>query len=217
MRRDRYRFAPDFDRLEAIKLLSTTPGYTPTDFRDAYNLYVTAFKTNGTWVAALGTGQTIAIVDAFHDPYLASDLAKFDATYQLPAASLSQVDLAGASTNDGWAEEEALDVEWAHVAAPAAKLIVVEAASDNLSDLMAAVNTARNIAGVSVVSMSWGSNEFSGETSYDSYFTTPAGHTPITFVAATGDSSAYSGAEWPSSSPDVLAVGGTTRNLSAGA
>ena len=98
-----------------------------------------------------------------------------------------------------------------------ARLIVVEAASDSIPNLMAAVNVARNIAGVSVVSMSWGGSEFSSESIYDSFFTTPAGHTPITFVAATGDSSAYSGAEWPASAPGVLAVGGTTLTLSSGA
>src|SRR5262249_1669222 len=65
-------------------------------------------------------------------------------------------------------------------------------------------------AGVSVVSMSWGSSEFPGETAYDSDFTTPAGHTPITFLAASGDQSAYAGAQWPASSPNVVAVGGTT-------
>ena len=117
MRRTRRPFVPQLDRLEEIKLLATVSGYTPTDFRDAYNLYMTYFKTNGTWVAADGTGQTIAIVNAFHDPNLAADLAKFDATYKLPVATLTQVNLAGASSDDGWAEEEALDVEWAHVAA----------------------------------------------------------------------------------------------------
>jgi subtilase family serine protease len=216
MRRSRRPFVPQLDRLEEIKLLATVSGYTPTDFRDAYNLNVTYFNTSGTWVAALGTGQTIAIVDAYHDPNLASDLAKFDSTFKLPVASLTQVNLAGTASDDGWAEEEALDVEWAHVAAAGAKLIVVEAASDSITDLMNAVNVARNIAGVSVVSMSWGGSEFSGQSAYDSYFTTPAGHTPITFVAATGDSSAFAGAEWPASSPNVLAVGGTTLRLSSG-
>ena len=31
--------------------------------------------------------------------------------------------------------------------------------------------------------MSWGGAEFSGETSYDSYFTTPSGHIGVTFLA----------------------------------
>ena len=72
---------------------------------------------------------------------------------------------------------------------------------------MAAVKAASGTAGVSVVSMSWGVNEFSGETAYDSAFTTPG----ITYLAASGDSA---GVEYPAASPDVVAVGGTTLTLS---
>jgi hypothetical protein len=202
-------FRPRFDRLDDRWLpAASVAGLTSAQLALAYG-----FNS----VGANGAGQTIAIVDAFHDPNLSSDLATFDQANNLPgqtaaqvAGLLTQVNQAGGQTNDGWAGEEALDVEWAHAAAPGAKIVVVEAASASLNDLMAAVNTARNIPGVSVVSMSWGGSEFAGETSYDSYFTTPAGHTPITFVAASGDSGAYGGAEWPASSPNVVAVGGTT-------
>jgi hypothetical protein len=63
--------------------------------------------------------------------------------------------------------------------------------------------------------MSWGGSEFPGETSYDSTFTTPTGHTPITFVAASGDSGAWYGSSWPASSPNVVAIGGTSLFTSA--
>ena len=49
--------------------------------------------------------------------------------------------------------------------------------------------------------MSWGSNEFAGQTSLDAYFTTPAGHGGITFIAASGDEGAAGGAEWPARAP----------------
>jgi subtilase family serine protease len=91
----------------------------------------------------------------------------------------------------------------------------VDAASSSLTNLLSAVNYARNISTVSVVSMSWGSGEFYGETSYDNYFTTPAGHIGITFVAASGDEGASGGPEWPAVSPDVLSVGGTTLTLTS--
>ena len=103
-----------------------------------------------------------------------------------------------------------LDVEWAHALAPGAQILVVEAKSSSIADLMSAVNVARNTPGVSIVSMSWGGSEFRGETGQDAFFTTPIGHTGITFLAATGDDSASSGAQWPASSPGVVAVGGTT-------
>ena len=80
---------------------------------------------------------------------------------------------------------------------------------------MYAVDFARHLPGVSVVSMSWGSGEFGSEKAYDSIFTTPAGHNGVTFVAASGDSGAYSGAQWPASSPNVVAVGGTSLYVNA--
>ena len=89
---------------------------------------------------------------------------------------------------------------------------MVEAAPANsdqlaIQNLMAAVKVASGTAGVSVVSMSWGVSEFSGETAYDADFTTPG----ITYVAASGDSG---GVEYPAASPNVVAVGGTTLTLS---
>ncbi len=61
--------------------------------------------------------------------------------------------------------------------------------------------------------MSWGFNEISFESSFDVHLTTPAGHEGITFIASSGDNGAKVGAEYPSSSADVLAVGGTTLKL----
>ena len=69
-----------------------------------------------------------------------------------------------------------------------AKILLVEAASSSLSDLLTAVNYARSVSGVVAVSMSWGGSDFSGEGNYDSYFTTPSGHTGVTFLASSGDS-----------------------------
>src|SRR5205807_5625583 len=117
-------------------------------------------------------------------------LNTFSQAYGLATANFTKVNLAGKKTDAGWAGEIALDVEWAHAIAPKAKIVLVEAASDSLSDLLKAVDVARSYAGVSVVSLSWGSSEFRGETSFDSHFTTPTGHTPVAFVAAAGDNSA---------------------------
>jgi subtilase family serine protease len=201
--------------LESLDHRCLPSGLTPSQVTSAYGLNAIAFKVNGTSIQGNGAGQLIAIIDAYHDPYLASDLAYFDATYHLPAALMAQINLAGSTTNSGWAEEEALDVEWAHAIAPGAGIIVVEARSSSIQDLIAAVNVAKSIPLVSVVSMSWGGSEGQSETSYDSVFTTPAGHTGITFVAASGDSGASGGAEYPSSSPNVLSVGGTTLSVSS--
>ena len=129
-------------------------------------------------------------------------------------------DYPAVSGSSGWAVEESLDVEWAHAIAPAANIILVEANSTSFSDMVGstsgsggAVQNARTWAGVSVISMSFGTSEGSGETAYDTYFTTPAGHTGITFLAATGDSGAPG--YYPAYSPNVLAVGETTLSTDA--
>ncbi len=108
----------------------------------------------------------------------------------------------------GWALEISLDVQWAHAIAPNAKILLVEARSASVADLLAAVNYAKNRADVVAVSMSWGGAEFLGQSVYNSYFTSNHG---VVFFAATGDSGA--GVIWPSTISSVVAVGGTTLAL----
>jgi subtilase family serine protease len=197
--------------------------YTPAQVRAAYGFSSLPYD---------GTGQTIAIVAVSDDPYIASDLSMFDRAFGLPGqtpASVSQfftkVNEYGQAANYPpanalWDAEIALDVEWTHAIAPGAHILLVEAAPTSGYDLLNALNTARTTPGVSVVSMSWGTTEFSTETYFDSLFTTPAGHLGgngqpggITFVAAAGDSGAWNGPDWPSVSPNVLAVGGTNLSI----
>ena len=183
--------------------------YSPAQIRHAYGFDQVSWN---------GAGQTIAIVDAYDDPSVATDLHKFDQQFGLADPKLTVAKMTsggrGPAYNSGWAIEMALDVEWAHAVAPGANILLVEAVSASLNDLLAAVNYARNQASVSVVSMSWGAGEFNGEGSYDSYFTTPSGHGGVTFVASSGDNGAP--ASWPSISSNVLSVGGTTLSLGAG-
>ena len=188
----------------------TPAGLSPAQVKTAYGVNQVAF--NGT-VTGNGAGQTIAIVDAYYDPSIASDLAKFDAQFGLAAPpSFTQYVQSGLqSDNAAWALETSLDVEWAHAIAPAASIDLIEALRTRPTSSARSVY-ASGLPGVSVVSMSFGTSEFAGQTAYDSVFTTPAGHNGITFVASSGDSSTV---EYPSSSPNVLAVGGTTLNVSS--
>ena len=189
---------------------ATSVSYTPSQIQSAYGFNKLSND---------GTGQTIAIVDAYDDPTIQTDLQNFDTTFGLtnpPSLKVmsqtgSTTSLPGTDSTKGWEVEESLDVEWAHALAPGAKIVLVEANSASDADLFAAVTTAANLAGVSVVSMSFGGGEFSSEASYDSVFTTPAGHQGVTFVASTGDNGAPGG--FPAYSSNVLAVGGTTLSV----
>jgi len=202
------------------QVVSGPTGYTPQQIQSAYGINQITFS--GGNVTGNGAGQTIAIVDAYNDPNIQANLNMFDSQFGLPATTVTRVNEYGGTSlpasdpTGGWELEESLDVEWAHAVAPKANIVLVEASSDSLSALFSAVNSARYLKNVSVVSMSWGTTEFWGESNYDSLFTTPAGHTGETFVAASGDSGAWSGPMYPSVSPNVLAVGGTTLTLGAG-
>src|SRR5581483_4135029 len=77
--------APQVEELESRLLLDAAPmGYTPAQIRHAYALDQIGFLTTngapdaGKYNAAAGLGQTIAIVDAYADPNIASDLHQFD-------------------------------------------------------------------------------------------------------------------------------------------
>jgi kumamolisin len=91
---------------------------------------------------------------------------------------------------------------------------LVEAASESLSDLMAAEALAGTLVQTGFggqVSNSWGLSEFSGEAANDGTFNA----SKVVYFAASGD---RPGTLWPAVSPNVIAVGGTTisRNRSTG-
>ena len=187
-------------------------GLTPDATRAYYGFDQVSFGG----AAADGSGQTIAIVTARNGPNIVSDLAQFDQTFSLPAPpNFHVVNQTGGTKlpkkDKGWASEAALDVEWAHAIAPGASILLVEAKSDSMSNFITAIDYARHAPGVTVVSVSASADEWKTEATIDSLFTTPPGHPGVTFVFATGDDGGI--AEYPSSSPNVLSVGGTTLHL----
>jgi hypothetical protein len=183
--------------------VKTPTGLSPSTIKSVYG-YSTSTEA--------GAGQTVAIVDAYNDPDAASNLETFSRQYGLPAASFTQVNQEGGSslpaTESGWDLEISLDIEWAHAIAPAAHILLVEARTASLANLLAAESYAAKHAGY--VSNSWGASEFSGETSDDSYFTAPG----VSYFAAAGDEGGA--VIWPSASPEVTSVGGTSLTLTSG-
>ena len=93
--------------------------------------------------AAPATKQTVAIVDAYDDPDIESDLGKFDTYYSLPACTeadgcFEKVGQTGSKTSlpaadtTGWSVEIALDVEMAHSTCRQCKILLVETDSSRL-------------------------------------------------------------------------------------
>jgi subtilase family serine protease len=184
---------------------STTPASgakTPAQLKSAYNL-------NGT----SSGGRTVAIVDAYGYPNLASDLATYRSYFGLPACTtasgcLKVRDQSGGTnlprTDVGWAGEQALDVDAVSAICPDCKILVVQAKSASIADLGTAVNTASKQAGVVAISNSYGGGDLSDATYGANY-----NHPGIAVTASTGDDG-YQGGSFPASSSYVTAVGGTT-------
>jgi hypothetical protein len=182
-------------------------GFTPQDIQSAYGI-----------PSLVVPSATVAIVDAFDDPNIESDLAVYRSTFNLPACTsatgcFTKVGQSGSTTalpptdTTGWSTEMALDVDMVSAACPQCKILLVEANSAQATDLAASVNTAVSL-GANAVSCSFSYPEWSGQTALDADFTHPG----VGIFVSTGDG-AYPGhgpIGYPSSSPSVTAVGGTT-------
>jgi subtilase family serine protease len=177
--------------------------FTPASLHIAYNLPNTAHGT-----------PTVAIVDAYSNPKLASDLALYRSHWGLPACATSNgclkiVNQSGGITqpagNVSWGAEESLDVDMVSAICQNCHILVVEANSSSDADLGSAVNEAVKL-GAIAVSNSYGGSEFSGESSLCSSYQ----HNYVAIAASTGDGGP--GAAFPSICPYVTSVGGTTLN-----
>jgi kumamolisin len=191
--------------------VGTAPaGETPASIASVYNL------------SNLQGAEVIVIVDAFDYPTALNDFNVFSRQFGLPEEpstdaldpnnQVFQVIYASGSKprgNCGWAQEAALDIEWAHAMAPRAKIVLVEAATNRFSNLFEAVDAGSALPNAREVSMSWGGSEFSSETDYDSHFTQPG----IVYFAASGDTGGAT--IYPGVSPNVVSAGGTRINRDA--
>ncbi len=193
--------------------VTTAPaGYGPTQFRGAYGL-----------PNAASTPQTIAIVDAYDDPAIASDLNTYSSQFGLPLCNSSnpcfqKVNQKGSAAgpfpkaNAGWSLEIALDVEVAHAICPNCKVLLVEANSNSLSNLAAAVSTAAKL-GATEISNSYGGSEFSTE--LDATYAAPYNQPGVAVTVSSGDNG-YGSFGFPAALSSVITVGGTTLTVGPG-
>jgi subtilase family serine protease len=201
---------------------NTQPGptfETPASIACVYHLVpqVSGCPISGTTTNPTGGSGAIALVAAYDYPTAANDLAVFSSRFGLPPANLTVVYATGTKPppdpfSGQWDAEQALDIEWAHAMAPKAKIYLVQAASQSLSDLLTAEQVASTLvaaAGGGEVSNSWGYPEQSSYTFDDSYFSTPG----VVYFASSGDA-AFS-LIYPSVSPSVIAAGGTSLQRNA--
>lgn len=198
--------------------------YTPQELQGAYNV-----------TGPEGKNVTVVILDAYGDPEIRQDVAAFDRMFNLPPVNLTITPvgpyhpLLGLFT--GWYEEVALDVEAVHSMAPYAKIDLVVASNAGPALYQAIDYIVSEDLG-QVVDMSFGLPEnlitatgfyyyYQGQPQInypwvDYYFALGASE-GISFFAASGDEGAYGGTptyyggvSFPSTSPFVTSVGGTS-------
>ena len=194
-----------------------------------------------------GRGRTIVIVDSFGSPTIQDDLKTFDQTFGLPDPPSFQVlqpagavpdfpqDPFGVSDRLGWAGETTLDVEWTHVMAPAASIVLVETPASETEgvqgfpEIVQAENFVIDHGIADVISQSFGATEQTFPNTdairdLRSAVVNARRH-HVTMLASSGDDGAgalksdlsccfpFRAVIWPSSDPLVTSTGGTQLNL----
>jgi trimeric autotransporter adhesin len=213
-------------------------GYSPQQLQEAYGVNQITFGSVkatgvGETIALIDAYNDPSFADTGTSGYVGSALYNFDKQFGLPDPPSFTIynenggttDLPGADVVGGWGIEESLDIEWAHAMAPDANIDVVVCASPNFSDLLLGAETAATTLGAAVVSMSFGADlehldSGSYEQTLDDRYLAPAlaANPNVTFLASTGDNGADASKAgkngpaplYPSVSPLVVAVGGTT-------
>lgn len=218
---------PDGRRADP-NVLGNSGAYDPMYLESAYDDPAYAFGAGGAYgTSSAGSGQLVAIVDAYDASSVTSDLAYYRNYFGLPACPLTAMPPAGSkitpgagcsfykvnqngvegsypSPNSGWAQEISLDVDMVSAMCPNCSILLVEANSNSMANLGASVNKAVAL-GATVVSNSYGGSEYSSETSdASSYYSHPG----VAVVASSGDNG-Y-GVEFPAAAGTVTSVGGTS-------
>jgi len=179
-------------------------GYNPPDLQSAYKLPS----------STAGSGQTVAIVDAYDDPNAESDLGVYRSQFGLSVCTTAngcfrKVNQSGGTSypraNGGWAQEISLDLDMVSAICPNCHILLVEASSNSFANLSAAVDEAATLK-ANEISNSYGGSEYSSEVSDQSHYNHPG----IAITVSSGDSG-Y-GVQFPAASQYVTAVGGTTLN-----
>jgi subtilase family serine protease len=186
---------------QSLRAAAAAPsGLSPANLQSAYKLPS----------STAGSGQTVAIVDAYNDPTAEADLGVYRSQYGLSSCTTAngcfkKVNQTGGTsypaTDGGWAQEISLDLDMVSAVCPKCKIVLVEATSSSFANLGTAENTAASLA--NVISNSYGGSD-AADSTYGHYYNHPG----KAITVSSGD--AGYGVEYPASSHYVTAVGGTS-------
>ena len=213
-----YAFPAGFGSAGLSSVSWTVKGYTPDQIKGAYG--ISGYD---------GTGQTVAIIDAYASPTILQDVNQWSKNRDLPTmnpSQLVQVVPPGVYKRpqnprqdpQGWYGEETLDVEAVHGMAPGAKIVFV-GAPNNYQDLDAALNHVVDEGLAQIVTNSYGNNTELLPRGFIKPFEDTLIQAAVEGIGVyfssgdNGDESSTEGyvtVDWPASSPWVTAVGGTS-------
>ncbi len=220
------------DIIVPLQTAGNTRAYNPSEIQGAYN--ATGLISAG----YTGTGVTIAIVDAYGDPFIQQELNAFDAQFGLPNQNINVVCVDGPCNytegiTTGWNTEIALDVEWSHAMAPGAKIVLYIGSTSCATTLRCGPSRCKQPCDFNHLH-EWGSPEndiaesgavapiFGENYPWIDQIFQQAAAEGITSFSSTGDQGAlfqgppenqvspYGAVNYPSSDPYVVAVGGTS-------
>src|SRR5437762_6810038 len=221
-----YAFPAGFTDVALPSVPWSEKGHTPAQIKGTYN--ISGYD---------GTGQTVAIIDAYASPTILQDANQWSTNRVIPqfgspgGGTLTQVVAPGTYNRpqnprqdpQGWYGEETLDVEAVHGMAPNANIVYV-GAPNNYQDLDAAMNHVIDQHLAQIVTNSYG---FSTELLPPGYVK-PLEDTLIQAAAegigvyfSSGDNGdetsrfGFATPDWPAISPWVTAVGGTSLGVDA--
>jgi subtilase family serine protease len=193
---------------------SVAASYGPAQFHSGYNLPTTVIGKH-----------TIAIVDAFSQPNIRADLNVYNAHFGLPATKkcklakqtncLAVLNQNGQTSplppaDAGWGVEISLDVEVAHAICQNCRINLYEANSNSFANLEAAVNKAASTGRVVAISNSYGADDYDCTAAQEPGYN----HPKKAITVSTGDHGFR--VSCPATQSTVVAVGGTTLNLTGG-
>jgi subtilase family serine protease len=208
---------------DQVNITEPIEAYWPTALQKVYN--ATALYA----MKDYGQGYNIGILDFCGDPYIFQQLAYFDKVTGLPSTNFTVIPIGPYDPSKGiitgWAGEISLDVEVAHSIAPKANITLYIA--NGALPLSAVIACIVNQDIVDDLSQSFGIPEsmfslYNAQEFYTCVYETDVYYAlgsaeGITFLASSGDGggSGYSNGPigsviYPSSSPFVTSVGGTT-------
>ncbi len=216
--------------IEGVSGLDTRPrwlahdvpmgGLTPMEAATAYD--IAALHNAG----ISGQGQSIAIIS--FSAFNPSDPASFVSQYGITGPAPEVIPVDGGTTDTSGATEANLDIDVVRAIAPQAQILFYEVpqSSSSYTDVINRIVADHR---TDIISSSWGQCELEldpGERSGDGRALSAAVANGVSMFVASGDSGAYDcqqsdrtdhrlTVDWPASSADAVAVGGTRLYLNA--